>query len=609
VPGTLVNILGTNFSSQESDNIVTFNGTAAQVEAASSTVITTTVPEGASTGPIYITVNGVTIQSSSDFTVLELIPEDTTPPVLVKNNTITEIPLGSSLVISAQFSDAETDITSVSVTFKSNTNQSEVISAAMTLNGNNYEFTIPSAFIGELGVSYKLQATNKKGLTYTSPDFILVNILYNGNGLTIPYTSFGSNISNYRIFSVPLNLDNPAVQNVLDELPPYDKKKWRISTFENSTNTNRELNATDQIKPGVGYWLLIKDNPGKALTTGAGKTVNANPDFTIQLKAGWNQIGNPYTFNVQWSDLVAANTGLPVTFRTWNGAIQNFENKTTLSPMEGGFVNVPSDMTLVFPSKKNTNGRITSTYEPLTNSIDQPSWEVDFVLKQGEIMNLIGGIGMRTDASDQYDIYDGFSMPRFNQYLDLNHESSLNNYHYSKDVVQSKDAHTWQFNVETSDPETATSISWNNSYFGNNDRNLVLVNLTNNVWLDMKKQNTYTFKAPAQFKVVYGSDELVKQELPQGKSQITSIYPVPTDGPMTIHVFIPANEDKTSLSIELKSALGNSVTTMFNGELTAGMHELIWNGEVNGETVPSGVYFVQLKTAGHLHTVRVMVTR
>jgi gliding motility-associated-like protein len=68
-PGTTVTITGTNFSAAPANNTVMFNGTTAVVTSSSSTSITTTVPSGATTGKITVTVSGVTATSANTFTV------------------------------------------------------------------------------------------------------------------------------------------------------------------------------------------------------------------------------------------------------------------------------------------------------------------------------------------------------------------------------------------------------------------------------------------------------------------------------------------------------------------------------------------------------------
>lgn len=68
--GTTVTILGSSFSSINTNNVVQFNGLATVVIAATETSLTVTVPAGATTGSVSITVNSLTSSSSSVFTVL-----------------------------------------------------------------------------------------------------------------------------------------------------------------------------------------------------------------------------------------------------------------------------------------------------------------------------------------------------------------------------------------------------------------------------------------------------------------------------------------------------------------------------------------------------------
>lgn len=66
-PGTVVTITGTNFDLIPSNNIVSFNGTTAQVTSATSTSMTLTVPPGASDGQISVIANCTLVNSADDF--------------------------------------------------------------------------------------------------------------------------------------------------------------------------------------------------------------------------------------------------------------------------------------------------------------------------------------------------------------------------------------------------------------------------------------------------------------------------------------------------------------------------------------------------------------
>jgi gliding motility-associated-like protein len=67
--GTTVTITGTNFSTNPASNNIKFNGVTASVAVSTATSITTTVPVGATTGPIEVTVGCNTVTSAGNFTI------------------------------------------------------------------------------------------------------------------------------------------------------------------------------------------------------------------------------------------------------------------------------------------------------------------------------------------------------------------------------------------------------------------------------------------------------------------------------------------------------------------------------------------------------------
>lgn len=77
--GTSVTINGTNFNTTPANNTVLFNGTEAVVTASTATILTTTVPTGATTGKISVTVGCGTVLSADDFTVSSATNQ---PPII-----------------------------------------------------------------------------------------------------------------------------------------------------------------------------------------------------------------------------------------------------------------------------------------------------------------------------------------------------------------------------------------------------------------------------------------------------------------------------------------------------------------------------------------------
>jgi 6-phosphogluconolactonase len=83
--GANVTIQGQNFAAVSGSNTVTFNGTPATVLSATSTTLVVTVPLGASTGAISVTVGGSTVQSSTFLVVPAMFVTPANPSVPLGN--------------------------------------------------------------------------------------------------------------------------------------------------------------------------------------------------------------------------------------------------------------------------------------------------------------------------------------------------------------------------------------------------------------------------------------------------------------------------------------------------------------------------------------------
>jgi hypothetical protein len=127
--GSTVTITGTNFSTTPANNEVKFGTVAATVTNATATSLTTTVPAGAVTGKISVTVNSKTAISAPDFTV------NFTPSI--SSFTPTSGVAGTSVTISG---------TNFSTTASQNTVRFNGVSATVTAaTATSLTVTVPSA--------------------------------------------------------------------------------------------------------------------------------------------------------------------------------------------------------------------------------------------------------------------------------------------------------------------------------------------------------------------------------------------------------------------------------------------------------------------------------
>jgi large repetitive protein len=152
--GAVVTIYGTGFSATPQDNVVKFNGATASVSASAAGSISTTVPAGATTGRITVTLGASTATSPQDFTVI--------PPTspTITSFTPTAGVAGTSITITGTYFDTAPNGTTAEL---------NGVSGSVTVTSTtSLTFTIPGA-----AASGGITATTADGTGASSTDFIV----------------------------------------------------------------------------------------------------------------------------------------------------------------------------------------------------------------------------------------------------------------------------------------------------------------------------------------------------------------------------------------------------------------------------------------------------
>ncbi|MBS1508151.1 MAG: IPT/TIG domain-containing protein [Bacteroidetes bacterium] len=173
VAGTAVTIAGANFGTAATDAIVKFNGVQATITNLTSSSITATVPTAATTGKVAVTVNGITVQSASDFTVIQ-------PPT----------------------------ITSVAP-------QSGIVGSTVTLSGSNFGAAVTDAVVKFNGTQATVTNLTSTSITTSVPaNATTGKISVTVNGVTV------QSASDFTVIPPPaITSFSPSYYNVKDALP------------------------------------------------------------------------------------------------------------------------------------------------------------------------------------------------------------------------------------------------------------------------------------------------------------------------------------------------------------------------------------------------------
>lgn len=546
-----------------------------------------------------------TLPLTGSFTT-QAIPTDQTGPVIV-DNTPKETTANTAVKVSLTVTDAESGVKAVEVHFYPINSYAYDEQPLVKTTGNTWEYTIPASYVTEQGVEYEIVATNNADIE-SYINFTQVRVRHADNGLPIPYNSPGTASTNYRIISVPLVLNSASLSAVFeDDLGPADKSKWRIFRYSGTGSSAANKEHTGNIEIGKGYWLISSEQ--KSIDSGPGLTadVGIGKPFYITLVDGWNQIGNPFNFDVVWSDVVNDTENDDVVvgdLRVFNGQWINGQN---LARMSGGFV--MSDGGQLYVSSIKPGGRTQS--RPKVNfdqPLDAPTWAVNLSLRSGAITNDFGGIGMHSAASEDKDRYDDYTLPRFFEYLELNHGKKLHGSPFTRDIVPTATHHTWSFEVESNLSDEVITLSWDNETFGSNALQLVLWDEAQQRAVDMRAVKSYSFRRghSKAFRIFFGDSEFVRDQTRPSAVMFHSASPVPATDRITFGFSLPENSENVTTSLEIYNLMGQRVAEVLNETLPAGYHEAVWMIE-NGRRPAGGVYIGVLKFGNAVAQKRVIL--
>lgn len=551
---------------------------------------------GASTATNYLgtALTGLATTAEQD--------DDFTSPVIV-NNTATVTPPNTAVVIKLAVTDSESGVGDIEVHYYPINSYDYGEGFAIKTTGNNYEYSIPASFVREQGVEYEVIAYDLVG-NPAYINFTQVAVEHTGNGLAIPYSSPGSAATNYRIVAVPLDLTKKSVNDVFaDDLGAADKSKWRV--FHYSGGSTKEHSGS--IELGKGYWLISSEQ--KTINSGPGTTadIGIGKPFVISLSNGWNQIGNPFNFNIAWADVVGDTDNEDIEIgdlRLFGGT---WTKGTTLPRMTGGFVMATGAGQLSIPLIK--TARTAPKPKPnFAQPLDSDTWAVDIKLASGDLVNDFGGIGMHPSAKDIHDRYDDYTLPRFFDYLELNHNKKLHGSPFTRDIVPTANEHTWTFDVESNGSNEVVQLSWDNTNFGDNEFQLVLWDELEQRAVDMRTHNAYAFKRGKSnaFKVYFGSSDYIARHTKPTRAVFHSASPVPATDRITFAFSIPETAGKTPTSLDVYNLTGQRVARLIQESLPGGYHEAVWMIE-EGRKPAGGVYISVLKFGESVAQKRIVI--
>jgi hypothetical protein len=349
---------------------------------------------------------------------------------------------------------------------------------------------------------------------------------------------------------------------------------------------------------GRGYFLETSEDLPLATV---GVAADPNQPFQIPLQVGWNLIGNPFTFDVNWSQVqvIDPDTNTAVSLPTavgkgivanalWGYSFGSYSATTRMKVWEGYWVYAYRATTLIIPpSAAATSASTRST------SVDAGGWRLTLEAQSGDLKDR-AYIGVSRSATPGYDPthdllkpppvgtdYVYISLPRLN----WGAQSGA----YGVDIQPATRSASWEFTVETSQPNREVTLRWPDAQQLPRAANLVLVNLETGERRYLRTTSAYTFRTNAsgvsRFRIEMASSNgllRIQQVRVQSGRGAQHTIAFQLTGDATVQVNILSG--------------GKVVRQLLNQATRSGVQQASWDGrDQSGIALPPGTYTVEIR--------------
>ncbi|MCS7208399.1 MAG: carboxypeptidase regulatory-like domain-containing protein [Fimbriimonadales bacterium] len=445
-----------------------------------------------------------------------------------------------------------------------------------------------------------------------------------GEYIVVPSKSGFTFIPSRRTITVEPNRTTVVGEFRAEPLRTFFKGRFLVSTPYDYTQEVRDLlsvpaNATFRFftwDPAQSRYVFYPNAPANRFQLGRGYFIETSEDlalttfgvaapnqpFQIPLRSGWNLIGNPFTFDIDWSQVqvVDPDTNTAISLPTaagkrivanalWGYSFGSYLATTRLKVWEGYWVYAYRDTRLVIPP----SAQATSS-ESRSVSASPTGWRLTLEVQSGELRDR-AYVGVSRAATAGYDSehdllkppplgseYVYISLPRLN----WGEQSGL----YGVDIQPATRSTSWEFAVETSQPNREVTLRWPDMQQLPRSANLVLVNLDTGERRYLRTTGAYTFRTGAsgvsRFRLEMASSSrllrIQQVQISAGRgNQHTIAFQLTGDATVQVNILSGGKVVRQLLHQATRSG---------------GLQQAIWDGrDQNGIALPPGAYTVEIQ--------------
>ncbi len=400
----------------------------------------------------------------------------------------------------------------------------------------------------------------------------------------------------------------------------------------------------DTFHLGRGYFMADSDTSTSLTITTPGTPAPPNTVFDLKLQPGWNLIGDPFSFSINFLNLniiaadgttqgiLAAQTGTNPSLGAalWGFANNTYEVSYTLDPWAGYWLRVfdnrpgaqqgtPANITLlVDPAAEQSRaatGHVPDARFGITNgnSVGE-GWKVTMTATAGGVNAPPAIVGVTRGALNTYDQFKLEAPPAIGKtnvavvvnHPDWNKQAGL----YAVDLRSpSNTTNSWNFTVASNVANQSVTLGWPAIATVSGKQDLILTDTDTNTTINLRTTPSYTIAGTKTGATRHFT--LVSSAAPRLSLQIASISAHMVGGPAGTKAATPG---AATIGYTITAPATTQVSILKNGHVVriveqgvsrqAGDASLVWDlKNSQGISVPGDVYQLQVEAQdaeGHL---------
>lgn len=475
--------------------------------------------------------------------------------------------------------------------------------------------------ITERGLEYYIQLKiNDKHFMYlptgyspSEPKCIQVEM----NSLTSPFELADKF---YQMISLPFDLNNKLCSTSFSKYGFGQNSELKIyrylpSSLEGQSGQNVKIDQNNEkevdllLTPGSSFW--IAEDEGQPLKFDSLLSTPTEKPYIIALKKGWNQVANPFAFNINWDDPnCVGKTNIaspkPWIYITDGITYGEYHKRSILEPWMGYFIYADDDnaQLIINPEEYQVPLNKSINLSHNLRNLENNEWLLQLRAKTRNTRDSYNYIGVMETASTGWDLNEEYEPPVAPMYTSL--------YFEKKDWAENSGLYTTDFK-----PMSNTGYIWDFFIISNQQSEVITLSIVDSTNFDMRNQmvltdhytsinetfnlgQEYQFLSNSNgntkrhFSLLIGSQDFINSHDLVLNTQPTEYklaqnYPNPFNAKTCIEYAL-AQKGKAKLTVY--NINGQEVEVLVDGLKDIGHHRIFFDGI----RYPAGVYYYRLET-------------